>query len=134
MENILLLSSIIPSPENKRSTPIVTYFANEWVKMGYNVIIIHNKATYPIFYYWVAKLFKKYIINLTGGAIVDTNRINKSVEYKIENVTIYQIPVYKKMPHGKYSSKTIILVKAVQIFSYYLIIVTAPVIGSYEVS
>lgn len=106
-KNILLLSSIVPSPENKRSTPIVTYFASEWVRMGYNVIIIHNKATYPIFYYWVAKLFKKYIINLTGGAIVDTNRINKSVEYKIENVTIFQIPVYKKMPHGKYSSKTI---------------------------
>ncbi len=36
-------------------------FSREWVKMGYNVKVVHFESLFPRYYYWIGKLFKKLI-------------------------------------------------------------------------
>ncbi len=104
MKNILLLSLIypLPSKENK-GTPVCHYFTREWVKMGYNVRAVHVQAVYPHPFYWIAKLNAKRIAAKTG-AVVYTKRLGHVENYVMDNVPVMRVPVFKPIPHGKFSS------------------------------
>lgn len=105
MKNIILITTIYPLQSNNKGTPVCHYFAKEWVEMGYNVKVFHVQNVYPIYYYWIAKLFTKYIISKTG-AVVYTKR-DKGDEFILDNVNVNRIPVFKSKPHGKSSKKSI---------------------------
>jgi L-malate glycosyltransferase len=105
-KNILLISTIYPIPEGNKGTYVCHYFAREWIKMGYNVRVIHFQAIYPIYFYWVARLFRALIASRTG-AIVYTKKEKEVSQYEMENVLIYKLPIYKKKPHGSFSEKEI---------------------------
>jgi len=54
MKNILILTPIYPAPDiPKTETPVVHYFTREWVKIGYNVRVIHYVLN---FRKWVERL------------------------------------------------------------------------------
>ena len=46
-KKILLLTTIYPAADLRYGTPSVHYFTKEWVKMGYEVKVIHYQAVYP---------------------------------------------------------------------------------------
>ncbi len=104
MHNILLLSQIYPLPsrENK-GTPVCHYFTREWVKMGYNVRVVHVQAVYPYPFYWITKLNAKRIAAKTG-AVIYTKRLSHIEKYEMDGVSVMRIPVFKPIPHGKFSS------------------------------
>lgn len=106
MKNILLITTIYPLPnkENK-GTAVCHYFAKEWVKMGFNVRVIHFQAVYPEPFYWVARLSSKIIAAKTG-AIVYTSR-DKGEIYDKDGVFVNRIPLFKPIPHGKFTTKAI---------------------------
>lgn len=106
MKNILLISSIYPLPtkENK-GTPVCHYFTREWVKMGYNVRAVHIQAVYPHFFYWLAKLNAKCIAAKTG-AVIYTRRLNHIENYVMDNVPVMRVPIFKTIPHGKFSARS----------------------------
>lgn len=107
MQNILLLSTIYPLPtEDNKGTAVCHFFAREWVKMGYNVRVVHIQAVYPRFFYWLARIARKRIAAKTG-AVVYTHRDSHSVSYHMDNVSITRMPVYKPIPHGAFSNKSI---------------------------
>lgn len=106
MQNILLISTIYPLPEGNRGTAVCHYFAREWVKIGYNVKVVHIQATFPRFFYWLAKMARNRIAAKTG-AVVYTHRDSKTVHYEMDGVHISRMPVFKPMPHGPYSKKSI---------------------------
>lgn len=105
--NILLLSSIypIPGPDNQ-GTKVCHFFAKEWVEMGHKVVSVHYQATYPAPFYWVAKLFQKKLAAKTG-AIVYTKREKEPVVFEMDGVDVIRIPLYKPMPHGRFSKTNI---------------------------
>lgn len=105
--NILLLSSIypIPGPTNQ-GTKVCHFFAKEWAAMGHHVIAVHFQATYPIPFYWAAKLFQNKLAAKTG-AIVYTKRETEPVRFEMDGVDVIRIPLYKTMPHGRFSKKSI---------------------------
>ena len=103
--NILLISTIYPLPEGNKGTPVCHYFAYEWVKMGYNVHVVHYQAVYPRPFYWVARLNRQKIVAKTG-AVVYTKR-DKGKRYEMDGVSVYRIPLFKLIPHGKYTQRTI---------------------------
>lgn len=107
MNNILLISPIYPLPtkENK-GTPVCHYFTREWVKMGYNVRAVHIQAVYPHFFYWLAKLNAKRIAAKTG-AVIYTRRLNHIENYVMDNVPVMRVPVFKTIPHGKFSARSV---------------------------
>ncbi len=106
MLNILLVSSIYPIlGDNNQGTPVCHYFAREWVKMGYNVRVVHFQSVFPAPFYWLARMNRKLIAAKTG-AVVYTER-DKGAVYESEGVKVNRIPLFKPIPHGGYSKKTI---------------------------
>ena len=98
--NILLISSIYPIPENNHGTFVCHFFAKEWLKMGHNVRVVHNQASYPIPLYWMPRLFRQKIVAKTG-AVVYTKKI-KDAKYEMNGVPIMRVSMFKPVPHGKY--------------------------------
>lgn len=104
--NVLLLSSIYPLPsKNNQGTPVCHYFAREWVKMGYNVRVVHYQAVYPAPFYWLARINRKKIAARTG-AVVYTEK-DKGGTYEMDGVMVRRIPLFKPIPHGKFSHHAI---------------------------
>lgn len=103
--NILLLSIIYPLPTDNKGTPVCHYFTREWLKMGHNVRVVHYQAVYPRPFYWVARLNREKVTAKTG-AVVYTER-DRGGCYKMDGVPINRIPLFKPIPHGKFSHKAI---------------------------
>lgn len=102
--NILLISTIYPTPgPDNYGTKVCHFFALEWIKMGYNVRVIHYQAVYPRPFYWAAKLMRNYLAAKTG-AVIYTKRDAKTLHYEMDGVPVAKIPLYKPIPHGKFSS------------------------------
>jgi len=106
MKNVLVISNMYLKPFPNYQTPTVHYFTKEWVKMGYNVKVIHNRTTYPIIFYWIAFLFNKQVERFMGN-YPETKQNLKDYCYIIDDVHIYSMPIFKWLPHGKYLKKTI---------------------------
>lgn len=103
--NILLLSSIYPIPSSdSHGTKVCHFFAQEWLKMGHNVRVVHYQAVYPKPFYWAAKMMRSFLAAKTG-AVIYTIRDKEVLRYKMDNVPILKIPLYKPLPHGKFSGK-----------------------------
>lgn len=104
---ILVLTSIYVGDDiPKEFTPIVHYFTSEWVKMGHEVIVVHNLAYYPRFFYLISFFFSKLIASLTGTNI-PKKRLSNEKEYLIDYVKVYRIPMFKFFPHIKFSKNII---------------------------
>lgn len=106
MQNVLLLSLIYPLPQDNKGTPVCHYFTREWVKMGYRVQVVHIQAVYPSFLYWIAQFNEKKVAAKTG-AVVYTKKLNKEEFYEMDDVPVMRVPVYKPIPHGRFSSSSI---------------------------
>lgn len=104
--NVLLITSVYPNIEpNTSSTPVVHYFAREWVKLGHNVRVISCPSNFPWYLRYPANIFKKLISSKTGGDIRTVNLQEKV--YVIDDVNVYRIPMFKWWPHIRYS-KTLV--------------------------
>ena len=114
MKNILLISTIYPLPtKDNQGTPVCHYFTREWVKMGYNVRVIHYQTIFPKPFYWIAKLNRNKIAAQTG-AVVYTEQ-DKGGTYQMDGVPVKRIPLFKPIPHGGYwHSKISKSVKAIK--------------------
>lgn len=108
MKNILLLSSLYPADDIKilNDTAVCHYFAKEWIKMGYNVRVIHTYHVYPWYYYHMIRLFRKVIANHTGIAVLDIKKTD-IYTYNKDGITITRIPTRKSRPGGSFSVKSI---------------------------
>jgi L-malate glycosyltransferase len=107
MKNILVLSTMYPTPYSDFHTPVVHYFTTEWVKMGYNVKVIHYQSKFPIFYYWIASIFTRRVARFIGNDYVETKQRTKEIHFIKDNVQVSSIPLFKLIPHRGYSKKTI---------------------------
>lgn len=104
MKRILVLTNIYPAPDlEKENTPVVHYFTREWVKMGYDVRVIHYPTNFPKLMMWAASLFKKQISSKLGATIRTFQATEK--EYEIDSVIVSRIPMLKTKLHGVYSKK-----------------------------
>lgn len=103
---ILLLTTIYPAPDLKYGTSAIHYFTREWVRMGYEVNVIHYQAVYLKFFYLMAKLFREKIASKTG-AVVFTQRDKGDKRYIMDGVTVYRFPIFKNIPHGKFTKRVI---------------------------
>lgn len=104
VKNILVLTSLYPAPDlEKENTPIVHYFTREWVKMGYNVRVVHYPANFPWIVMKVASLFKKRI-STKIGTVARTYQVHEA-EYEHEGVLVKRIPLTKFKLHGKFTAR-----------------------------
>lgn len=103
---IILLSSVYPAEgAAKGTTPVVHYFAKDWVAMGHQVHVFHTKVVLPQFYYWVGRLFGKKLYSRLGYAVA--NKKPRAYEEIKDGVRISHLLIKKYKPHGRYSDKAI---------------------------
>jgi glycosyltransferase involved in cell wall biosynthesis len=105
MKNILLLTTIYPGPL-RPGTPVCHFFVLEWLKMGYNVIVVDFRSMFPPVYTYAAKLFPTLAKRFVGNS-VEVDRNMKIVEHNEDGIHCYSLPIFKYIPHGKYPQKSI---------------------------
>lgn len=103
--NVLLLTTMYPDPL-RPATEICHYFTREWVKMGYNVLVINYRSMFPRIYTDLAGLFPKLAQRYIGNH-VEMDRDMSIVQHEVEGIPVYSIPIYKYVPHGRYSKREI---------------------------
>lgn len=103
--NILVLTSNYPALDlPKETTRVVHYFTKEWVKMGHNVLVIHNQTIFPKYLYPILKFFSG-ILSSKVGYVFSTEK-PKEIRYEIDGVTVYRRNIIKLFPHAKYTNKS----------------------------
>lgn len=99
MRNILLITNIYPNNDpNYGGTAVCHSFTTEWVKMGYNVHVVHFDSLFPRPYYWLGKLFNERIQAKTGS-VAYTNTPRHPKQYKVDDVPVTFVPLKKFIPH-----------------------------------
>lgn len=101
---ILVLTSIYPQPDDIKSagvTPVVHYFAKEWVKMGHKVVVVHNANRFILPFYMIPS---KIVQNLNSklGMVAPNKKQRKRLSNELEGIKIYRIPITKLIPRGKF--------------------------------
>lgn len=102
---ILILTKIYPADDlSKAETPVVHYFAKEWVKKGYEVKVIVNYPVFPNVFYIVINKCEKLLTSMFGALIPKrcTSRC-----YRMDDVNIYRLSMQKKIPHAPFTRKAI---------------------------
>ena len=102
---ILVITSIYPGEGTPKSfTPVVHYFVKEWVKMGYDVRVIHTCTYFPNMYYKAPQWIRRQLQNRIGIALPE-KKLDKELEYEYEGVKVYRIPMWKMIPMSNYSDR-----------------------------
>lgn len=104
--NVFLITSVYPSQNAPRgTTPVIHYFAKEWVSAGHKVHVFHAESAFPRFFYWFGRPFKK-MLDSKLGHIVPTHAPKEYDENK-DGVYITHISLKKIKPHGRFPQKQI---------------------------
>lgn len=104
---ILILTSEYPNPNSSYDTPVVHYFAKEWVNMGFDVRVIHFRSVFPPIFYFFARVLKGIIKKIFKTDFIPFSRLNSRVEYELEGIKIVSQPIFKIFPHFKFFRSTI---------------------------
>jgi glycosyltransferase involved in cell wall biosynthesis len=104
---ILCLTSVYPADDIPQTfTPVVHYFTREWVRLGYEVLVIHNQTIYPRFYYALYRFLKRFI-PIRLGFVIQASRNDEYREYRIDNVKVIRLSILKFIPFHRFSKKKI---------------------------
>lgn len=106
--NILLVASVYPSPNanNENVTKVVRYFAQEWVKQGHTVKVIHNAHRYFRLIHDLPKKLKQKIATKISFYIPDYNEVRETV-FDDNGIEVFRFPIFKFIPHGGHSHKSL---------------------------
>lgn len=103
---ILVLTSVYPQPDDIKSsgvTPVVHYFAKEWIKMGHEVIVIHNANRFILPLYMVPNKIVQ-ILNSKIGMVAPNKKQRKKIYNDLDGVKVYRLPITKLIPRGRFFS------------------------------
>ncbi len=106
MCNILFLTTMYPDPL-RPGTEVCHYYTREWVKLGYNVIVINLRSMFPRIFTDVARMFPKLAHRYIGNH-VEMDRNMNVIAHQVDNVKAFSMPVFKYVPHGKYPKRSIL--------------------------
>lgn len=103
---IYILTTSYPSKSSpKGTTPVVHYFAKEWVRNGHQVQVCHISSAFPQIYYIIGRIFKNALDSRLGHLVP----VEFPVEYEEEKdgVQIYHICIKKIKPHGRFKKQSL---------------------------
>jgi L-malate glycosyltransferase len=96
------MTSVYPSPNDDKNvsiTPVVHYFAKQWVLMGHEVIVIYNANRYPDFLKFIPRKIKNTLMSkFSFVPLVNDNE--GDIHYLLDNVKVYRYPMLKIIPRG----------------------------------
>ena len=103
---IFLLTPIYETTtQGSGATPVVHYFAKEWVQLGHEVYVYNLQAKFPSLFYWVARKFQ-HQLNTRLGMLVPTEKPIEGYS-TTDGVEVHRVCLRKLMPHSEYKSSQI---------------------------
>ena len=102
---ILFISTMYPNPL-RDDTPVCHFFAKEWKDMGHEILVVHYRSMFPYIYLLAAKMLPWLAIKYIGNRI-ETDRNMNVVKSEKDGIQVYSYPIFKYIPHGKYSKHEI---------------------------
>ena len=90
------------------ATPVVHYFAKEWVKLGHEVVVYNLEVKFPDIYYRFARLFQKRLSSRLGMPIPST--IPHEFDDIFDGVVVHRRLISKIVPHSRFSESEILRV------------------------
>lgn len=81
-------------------------FVNEWIKQGHDMIVVHYRSQFPWLFLKIGSMLPFLSKRLCG----DNSEINldtKEYRYDYNGSLVISIPIYKYIPHGTFSKKTL---------------------------
>lgn len=106
MSKILLITPGYYAEDIKiERSPVINYFAREWVKQGHSVIVYHVPAQFPSLVRMMARPFARKLEAILSVS-VNCDKVFER-EYLDENVPVYRVPLSKAIPHSRYSKRQI---------------------------
>lgn len=91
--------------EGSGATPVVHYFAKEWVKQGHEIYVFNLRARFPKIFYWFSRMFQ-HRLNSRLGMLVPTE-CPQEEDYEADGVKVHRRLMKKMMPHSEYSHSEI---------------------------
>ena len=104
---LLILTSEYPNPNSTFDTPVVHYYAKEWIQLGHEVRVVHFRSVFPAVFYFFAKILKQTLKNIFQTDFIPFVRLNSRIEFKHEGVDVVSQPIFKIFPHFKFFNQTI---------------------------
>lgn len=104
---LLILTSEYPNPNSTFDTPVVHYYAKEWIQLGHEVRVVHFRSVFPAVFYFFAKLLKQTLKKVFQTDFIPFDRLNSRVEFTYEGVEVISQPIFKIFPHFKFFNQTI---------------------------
>lgn len=112
--NIFIVTPIYATTTSaKDGTPVVHYFAREWVKMGHKVTVFQFAPKFLGIYYWVSRHFQHQLNTKLGIRVPLDSPVDD--DYVAEGVTVHRRCFRKIIPHSLYPKK--IINKAIEIIN-----------------
>lgn len=104
---ILVLTSEYPNSQSVFDTPVVHYYCKEWVSMGHTVKVIHYRSVFPRLFYTFANFFLGFTKKFFDTDFIPSVRLNSSEHTIRDGVEIVTRPIFKLIPHIRFSSKVL---------------------------
>lgn len=105
MKIFLITPIYATTTQGSGATPVVHYFAKEWVKQGHEVFVFNLRAMFPSVLYWFGKHFQ-HQLNTRLGMLVPTEKPSEG-EFEADGVKVKRICLKKMMPHSEAPSSQI---------------------------
>ena len=100
---IVLITAHFPSydcPGKSYATPFLYNYANEWVRTGHEVHVIHFCRKYPFFFNGIANIMAKVGYTKLQRYVVHPEA-QTDKDYKYNEVWIHRRSYLKLIPHGR---------------------------------
>lgn len=105
MKIFLITPIYATTTQGSGATPVVHYFAKEWVKQGHEVYVFNLRARFPKIFYWFSRMFQ-HQLNSRLGMLVPTE-CPQEEDYEADGVKVHCRLMKKMMPHSEYSHSEI---------------------------
>ena len=106
MSKILFITPMWHDATAPNDPKVCNYFVESWVQLGHTVTVIHLRSCFPAIYKYVAKLVPGLYKKLSGDNS-ELRTDSKITKEECHGATVFTYPVFKYIPHGKVSVKSL---------------------------
>ncbi|HYC49740.1 MAG TPA: glycosyltransferase family 4 protein [Gemmatimonadaceae bacterium] len=104
---LLVLTSEYPNRHSTHDTPVVHYFAKEWVRQGHEVVVVHSRSVFPAPFYPIARAAQSLVKKVFKTDFIPFHRLKAAERGTMDGVDVATMPIFKAFPHLRFGDGVI---------------------------
>ena len=104
---ILVLTSEYPNRHSAHDTPVVHFYAKEWVRQGHEVRVVHSRSVFPAVLYPIVRALKALVKRIFKTDFIPVQRLRGMERTMLDGVDVVSLPIFKLVPHIRFFDRTI---------------------------